>query len=128
MSKHYHFRGPFDKQQSKGDQTLSKSDLHHLYQIYSSPWRQLSCQNALLVICKFIRLFLHILTAHDKYSLLNRHTLRQPIQMQLSQKEKTFSQLLAPFLKPRLNFEHFQKKMTLIADVFSKLRTPKNVT
>ena len=47
--------------------------------------------------------------------------------MQLSQKEKTFSQLLAPFLKARLNFEHFQKKMTLIAHVFSKLRTPKNM-
>ena len=27
----------------------------------------------------------------------------------------------------RLNFKHFQTKMTLIADVFLNLRTPKNV-
>ena len=32
------------------------------------------------------------------------------------------------FLKARLSFEYFQKKrMTLMADVFPKLRTPKNV-
>ena len=29
------------------------------------------------------------------------------------------------FLKPRLNFQHFKKKMTLIADVFPMLQTPK---
>ena len=34
----------------------------------------------------------------------------QPIQMQLSQKEKTFSKFLSAFLKASLNFEHFQKK------------------
>ena len=45
--------------------------------------------------------------------------------MQLPQKQKTFSQFVAAFLKARLNFEHLQKKMTLIADVFPKLRTPK---
>ena len=30
--------------------------------------------------------------------------------MQLSQKQKTFSQFLAAFLKSRLNFKHFEKK------------------
>ena len=34
----------------------------------------------------------------------------QPIQMQLSKKEETFSQFFAAFVKSRLNFEHFQKK------------------
>ena len=47
--------------------------------------------------------------------------------MQLSQKEKKFSLFVSGFLKTRLNFEHFQKNMTIIADVFPKLRTPKNV-
>ena len=32
-----------------------------------------------------------------------------PIQMQLSQKQKTFSQFLAAFLKCRISFELFQK-------------------
>ena len=31
------------------------------------------------------------LTANDKYTLLNRDNLTQPIQIHLSQKEKTFS-------------------------------------
>ena len=72
-------------------------------------------------------MFVNILTADDKYSLLNRNNLRQPIQMQLSQRKETFPELISSFLKTVLNFEHFQKKMTLIADVFPKLQTPKNV-
>ena len=55
-------------------------------------------------------MFFNILTADDKYSLLNRDNLRQPIQMQLSQKQKTFSQFVSPFLKAKLNFEYFQEK------------------
>ena len=47
--------------------------------------------------------------------------------MILSQKRKTFSQFFCAFPKSKFNFEHFQKKMTLIPDVFLKLRTPKNV-
>ena len=54
-------------------------------------------------------MFVKILTAHDKYSLLNRHNLRQPIQMQLSQKHKTFSAFLSAFLKSILSFEYPQK-------------------
>ena len=48
-------------------------------------------------------------------------------QMHLSQKQKIFSELFAAFLEFALNFEHFQKKMTLIAYVFLKLRTTKDV-
>ena len=33
-----------------------------------------------------------------------------PIQMQLSQKQKTFRESFAPFLKFRLNLECFEKK------------------
>ena len=56
-------------------------------------------------------MFVNILTADDKYSLLNRDNLRQPIQMQLSQKQKKFfSQFLSAFSKSILNFEHFQEK------------------
>ena len=36
--------------------------------------------------------------------------LMQSIQMPLSKKQKTFSQLFSAFLRIRLNFEHFEKK------------------
>ena len=72
----------------------------------------------MLVLCKISGLLLNTFTDHDKYCLDYRDNLTQPIQILLSQKQKTFSQLFSPFLKSTLNFEHFQKKMTLIADIF----------
>ena len=47
--------------------------------------------------------------------------------MHLSEKQRTLSKFLYAFFKFTANFEHFQKKMTLIASEFPKLRTPKNV-
>ena len=55
-------------------------------------------------------MFVNTLTADDKYSLLNRDNLRQPIRTTLSQKHKAFSQFFLAFSKSKLNFEHFQKK------------------
>ena len=81
----------------------------------------------MLVLWKIVGLFVNRLTKDDKYSLLYRDNLTQPIKILLSQKEKTFSEFFSPFLKSTLNFEHFQKKMTLIADVFPKLPYPKKV-
>ena len=49
------------------------------------------------------------------------------IQMHLSQKQKIFSEFFSAFFKSALYFEIFQKKMTLIAYVFPKLTTTKNV-
>ena len=50
------------------------------------------------------------MTAHDKYSLLNRDNLTQPIKMQLSGKQKDCYQSFSVLLKFTLNFEHCQKK------------------
>ena len=47
--------------------------------------------------------------------------------MQLSEKLETFSPFFIAFLESALNFEHFEKKMSLIAQVFLKLLTPKDV-
>ena len=49
------------------------------------------------------------------------------IQMHLCKKQKTFSEFFSAFLESALNFEHIQKKVTLIAYVFPKLTTTKNV-
>ena len=49
--------------------------------------------------------------------------------MHLSEKQKSFSEFVAAFLKSRLNFKHFEKKgMTLMAFLFPKLRTPKTLS
>ena len=45
--------------------------------------------------------------------------------MQLSQKQKLFSEFVSKFLKATLSFEHFQKKMILIAELFPNLQIRK---
>ena len=50
------------------------------------------------------------MTADDKYSLLIRDNLTQPIQMQLYQTPKAFSQFCFPLSRPTLNFEHLEEK------------------
>ena len=64
----------------------------------------------MLLLSKILRLFLNTLTYDDKYSLLHRGNLTQPIQILLSQKQKTLAQFSSAFSKSTLNFEHFQKK------------------
>ena len=64
----------------------------------------------MLVLCKILRLLVNTLTDDDKYFLLHRHNLTQPIRILLSQKQKTFSKFSCKILKPTLNFDNFQKK------------------
>ena len=51
----------------------------------------------------------------------------QPIQMELSQKQKNFLNFFFAFLKSILNLNICQKEMTLIADVFPEIPAPKNM-
>ena len=60
--------------------------------------------------CKISKLFPNTLSGNGKYSLFNRDNLTQPIQMQLSRKQKTFSEFFSAFLKSSLSFVLFQKK------------------
>ena len=66
-------------------------------------------KKSLLVIHKILRLFVNTLIVDDKHYVLNRDNLTQPIQMQLSQKQKTFSEFFFAFLKSILNFKHLPK-------------------
>ena len=84
-------------------------------------------QKSLLDTWIFFRPFLNTLTADDKYSLISRDKRMETIQMNLSQKPKIFSEFFSAFFESALNFEDFQTKMTLIAYVFPKLPTTKDV-
>ena len=79
----------------------------------------------MLVLCKILGLFVNTLSEDDKYCLLYNDNLLQPIQILLSQKQMTFSEFFSGFLKSTLNFEHFEKKINLIADIFPKLPSTK---
>ena len=63
------------------------------------------------MIDKIIRLFFNELALKDTDYLLNRDNLTQPIQMQFSEKQATFSAFFFfAFLKSILNFTHLTKK------------------
>ena len=57
--------------------------------------------------------FVNTFTVDDKYSPLNRDNFKQQIHMQLSKKQKTFSQLFSALFKSKLNLQHFEKKVDL---------------
>ena len=80
------------------------------------------------MMSKILNLFVNTLTANDKYSPLNRQNLTQRIQILLCEKQETVPHFFFfAVFKFRLHVELFQNKMTLIADVFPKLGTPKKV-
>ena len=106
MSKNSRFSGCFDKQCGKRAQALLKSASQHLYHIHRSLPRKLSWKKSLLLTCQILGLLVNTLAADEKYPVGNRDNLKIPIQMQLSQKQKIFSEILSEFLKSRLNFEH----------------------
>ena len=110
ISKKSTFRAPFEKQHVKGDQTLSKFERHHLYHIYWSLWRLLSWKKSLVVTCKVLRMFIHILTTNEKSSLLNRDNLTHPIWMQLSQKQKKKISICLYVFEIYIQFWVFWKK------------------
>ena len=110
MSKKSNFRGPMNKKHCKRAQGCFKSALHHFCHILWSLPRQLSWEKSLLFTWKISGLLVNTLPTDKIYPVLNRDNLTIPIQMQLSQKQKTFSEFFAAFLKSRLNFKYFLKK------------------
>ena len=78
-----------------------------------------------LLTCRFLGLLVNTLATDEKSPVLTRDKLTIPIQMQWSQKQKTFPQFSAAFLKFKLNFKYFEKKVSRMVFVFPKLRTPK---
>ena len=55
------------------------------------------------------------LTANYEYSRSNTDNLPLPVQMQLSEKLKTFYRFFIAFFESAVNFEHFERKMSLTA-------------
>ena len=85
----------------------------------------MSWKNSLLLTCQILGLLVNSFSADEEYPILNRDKLTIPIQLQLSEKEKTFSQFLAAFLKSRLIFQDLKKKLTLLAFALLNVRTAK---
>ena len=96
----------------------------------SSSWvitvKVIELQKSLLDTWKFFRPFLNTLTADEWYSLISKNKWMEIIQMLFSQKQNIFYEFFSAFFESTLNFQDFQRKITLIAYVFAKLPTRKD--
>ena len=59
--------------------------------------KAVALENVSLVIHKVLRIFVNTLTVDEKHYLVNRDNLTEPIQVELSQKQKTFSEFSFAF-------------------------------
>ena len=109
MHKRSCFGKPFGSERVNESQKLLKSAEKHFYPTLSSFWANLSYKKSFLVISDILGLFVNTLTANYEYSRSDWENLPLRIQLQLSEKLKTFSQGFIAFLESKLNFEHFEK-------------------
>ena len=63
-----------------------------------------------LMLGEILGVFVNTLTTDGKYPVQGCENLQLPIQMQLSEKRKTFSEFFVPFLESTSNFKHFERK------------------
>ena len=86
---------------------MRQSTINILLDYFQGKWIG---KKSLLLTCQVLGHLFETLAADDKYPFLSRDNLTKQIQMQLSQKEKKFSEFFSPFLKYWLCFEYFDLK------------------
>ena len=60
-----------------------------------------------LVVREFLVEFFHTLTADGMYLVQDSEILPLPMQIHISEKRKTISQVFVPFMESTSNFKHF---------------------
>ena len=70
----------------------------------------MTCKTSPLLKYKILGVFVNTLTDDENYPFGDYGDLQFPIQMQLSEKRKSFSQFFVPFMESSSNFKHFRKE------------------
>ena len=127
LSKNRSFRRRFDSQHVKVVQIIAKYPSEHSDHLFSALWAKLIWKMSPLVFGEIFCVFVDTLPADSKYPIEHYKDLRLPIQMQLSEKRKRFSEFFFFFISGiYIKFQTFwKKKIMLIANVFPKLQTVK---
>ena len=64
-----------------------------------------------LLLGEMLRMFVNTLAIDLMYPVQGCENLQLPIQMQLCEKQKNFSQFFVPFVESSSNLKHFEKKV-----------------
>ena len=109
LSKKRRFRTRFKYQHVKASQILVKSPWERFCHLFSSFSLKFIWKISPVVLGEVLVVFVNRLTADGKYPVQDCDYFQLPIQMQLSEKRKTFSQFFVPFLESTSNFKDFEK-------------------
>ena len=110
MSKNSCFRGCFNKQYGKRARIQLKSSSQRPDHIHWWLARKLCSKNSLLLTCQILGLLVNTFATDKKYPVLNTDNSTIPIQMILSEKQRSCSQIFAALLKSISKFEPSEKK------------------
>ena len=125
LSKKRPFRTRFERQYVKASQILPKSPWESIYHVFSSFSGKLIWKMSPLGLGEILGVFVETVTADSKYPVPDFKNFQLPIQMQLSEKRKTFSQFLFHLSMLREILNILKEKMIVIANMFPKLQTVK---
>ena len=121
LSETRRFRTCFVSQHMKASKILEKPPLQQTHHDFPTFTENLVWKMSPLVIGEILEVFVNTLTGNAKYSNQDCDNLPLPIQMQLSEKQKTFSQLFVPFLESTSNFKLLEKKDNRHSLCFSQI-------
>ena len=110
LSKKRRLRTRFDIQHVKPSQILAKYPSERFYHVFSSLSGKLIWKMSPLLSGEILGVFVYILTADGKYPVQGCENLQLPIEIQLYEKPKSFSDFFVPFLNSTSNSEHFERK------------------
>ena len=110
LSQEHRFRTGFGSQHVKASQLLPKSPRERFYHVLLSFAGKLIWNMSPQVLCKILGRFVNTLTDDGINAVQGCGNLQLPIQMQLSEKPKSFSEFFVPFLNSTSNFEHLERK------------------
>ena len=107
LSQEHRFRTGFGSQHVKASQLLPKSPRERFYHVILSFAMKLIWNMSPLLLGEMLRMFVNTLAIDLMYPVQGCENLQLPIQMQLSEKRKTFSEFFVPFLESTSNFKRF---------------------
>ena len=110
LSKNCGLRKRFDSQHEKVSQILAKSPGEQFFHLFSAFWEKFIWNISPVLLGEILGIFLKTLSAGGQYPIEDWENFALPIQMQLSEKGKHFSQFFLWFLESTSNFKYFEEK------------------
>ena len=115
LSQQHRFRTGFASQYVKASQLLAKSPRECFCHVPLSFSGELIWNIPPLVLGEILGMFVNTLTADGMYPVQGCENFQLAIQMQLSEKQKNFSQFFDAFVESSSNFKYFEKKVDCLS-------------